>query len=105
MLGILKNLFAPKDNSQLKEALKNRPFLVDVRTTQEFSGGSLKGAVNIPLDSIQNELSKFKNKNHIVVFCQSGMRSSQAKRILAKNGFKNVFDGGSIWNVNQLINQ
>ncbi len=53
----------------------NGTFLVDVRTPGEFEGGSAKGAVNIPLDSIMNELDQFEGKENIDVFCRSGNRS------------------------------
>jgi rhodanese-related sulfurtransferase len=102
MFGIFKNLFGPEDNGQLKEAIKERAFLVDVRTPAEFSAGSVKGAVNIPLDKISAQLAKFKGKKHIVVFCRSGNRSSQAKNILEQNGFQNVINGGTWQLVNSL---
>ena len=105
MFGILKNMFAPTDNSGLKEAVKNGAFLVDVRTPAEFSTGSVKGAVNIPLDKVQSQLSKFKNKKNIVVFCRSGNRSSQAKSILEQNGYQNIINGGTWQNVNQVANE
>ena len=105
MFGIFKNMFAPTDGSQLKEAVKNGAFLVDVRTPAEFLGGSVKGAVNIPLDKVPSQLCKFKNKKSIVVFCRSGNRSSQAKSILKNNGFQNVINGGTWENVNGAVNE
>lgn len=105
MFGIFKNMFAQTDNSHLKEAVKNGAFLVDVRTPGEFSSGSVKGAVNIPLDKVHSQLSKFNNKKTIVVFCRSGNRSSQAKSILESNGFQNVINGGTWENVNNLANE
>jgi len=102
MFGIFKNLFTQTDNKQLIEAIKNGAFLVDVRTPAEFSSGSVTGAVNIPLDRIQGQLQKFRNRNNIVVFCRSGSRSSQAKKILEQNGFQNVINGGTWQNVRQL---
>ena len=93
MFGIFKFLFGQQDNSQLKEVLADNAFLVDVRTPSEFASGSVKGAVNIPLDKISGQLSKFKGKKNIVVFCRSGNRSSQAKSILEKNGFE-AYNGG-----------
>src|SRR5690554_5931510 len=105
MFGIFKNMFAPTDNSELKEAVKNGAFLVDVRTPAEFSAGSVKGAVNIPLDKVSSQLSKFKGKKNIVVSCRSGNRSGQAKSILEQKGFQNVINGGTWQNVNQAINQ
>ncbi|MND96446.1 Thiosulfate sulfurtransferase PspE precursor [compost metagenome] len=104
MFEILKNLFAKKDNNKLSEALKNGAFLVDVRTPAEFSAGSVKGAVNIPLDKLQGQLAKFKGKKSIVVFCRSGNRSSLAKTILEQNGFQNVINGGTWKNVYEVAN-
>lgn len=105
MFGIFKNMFALTDNSNLKEVVKNGAFLVDVRTPAEFSGGRVKGSVNIPLDKVPSQLSKFKNKKSIVVFCRSGSRSGQAKSILESNGFQNVINGGTWQNVKQIVNQ
>lgn len=102
MFGIFKFLFGQQDNSQLKEILADNAFLVDVRTPSEFASGSVKGAVNIPLDKISGQLPKFKNKKHIVVFCRSGNRSGQAKQILEKNGFENVINGGTWSNVRNV---
>ncbi|MCU0437439.1 MAG: rhodanese-like domain-containing protein [Raineya sp.] len=101
MFEFFKKLFG-KDE-KLLEAITAGAFLVDVRTPLEFKSGSVKGAVNIPLDTISGQLHRFKNKNHIVVFCRSGMRSSQAKSVLEKNGFENVINGGSWGNVAALI--
>jgi phage shock protein E len=82
------------------QATNNEIFYVDVRTPIEFAQGSVKCATNIPLDQIENQLYKFKNKKNIVVFCRSGNRSSQAKIILEHNGFTNVINGGSWEDVN-----
>ena len=105
MFENLKNMFAQTDDKQLKEAIKNNAFLVDVRTPAEFLEGSVKGAVNIPLDSLPNHLEKFKNKKSIVVFCRSGSRSGQAKSILDDNGFQNVINGGTWKIVDHICNE
>ena len=104
-MNFFSALLGKKDNNQLLEALKDGAFLVDVRTPAEFSSGSVKGAVNIPLDNVQSQLQKFKNKKNIVVFCRSGARSSQAKGILEQNGFQNVINGGTWQNVNHVVNE
>lgn len=80
---------------KVKPITKKETFYVDVRTPGEFAQGSVKGAVNIPLDQIEKELAKFKGKKNIVVFCRSGNRSSNAKAILEQNGIINVTNGGS----------
>lgn len=104
MMGIFKNLFSQSDdNNLLKQAIKDGALLVDVRTPEEFFEGSVKGAVNIPLDKVSSQISKFKDKKVIVVFCRSGNRSSQAKSILENSGIDNVINGGTWTNVQQQV--
>lgn len=104
MFGLFKNLFVQgTNNAELEKVIKSGAFLVDVRTPQEFSAGSAKGAVNIPLDAVKSKLNAFKGKSNIVLFCRSGNRSGQAKAILTKNGFSQVYNGGTWQNVNQLL--
>lgn len=85
----------PGAEKALTEAVHQGAFLVDVRTPAEFAEGSVNGAVNIPLGTVEEELTQFKDKEKIVVFCKSGNRSSQAKAILEQNGFQNVINGGT----------
>lgn len=85
---------------KLSETLKKGAFLVDVRTPQEFAAGSVPGAINIPLDQVESRVSEFEGKKDIVVFCRTGNRSGQAKRILESKGIKDITNGGSWQNVN-----
>lgn len=101
-MGFLQNLFGGGQTADLKTIIGQGAFLVDVREPGEFAGGSVKGAVNIPLGSVASQLEKFKGKENIIVFCRSGNRSGQAKVILEQNGFKNVVNGGTWENVNQF---
>lgn len=93
---------AQQSPRELKKVIDNGAMLVDVRTPQEFAEGSVKGAVNIPLNTIENNLDKFDKKKDIVLFCRSGNRSSQAETILKKNGFTKVYNGGSWQEVDKL---
>jgi len=102
-MGFFENLFGGSQTADLKDVIAEGAFLVDVREAGEFASGSVKGAVNIPLGSIQTQLSKFKDKKNIIVFCRSGNRSSQAKAVLSQNGIKNVYNGGTWQNVNQYV--
>lgn len=103
MFDFFKTMITAPDNSQLTEAIKDGAFLVDVRSPDEFASGSVKGAVNIPLERIASELTRFSGKSNIVVFCRSGNRSGQAKRILEQNRIENVINGGTWQNVQQCI--
>lgn len=75
--------------SELK-SLKANSFLLDVRTEAEFISGSIRGAVNIPLDEIRNRLEEIPDDKDVYIFCQQGMRGYLAQRILIQRGFKNV---------------
>lgn len=103
-MGFFQQLFGGGQTADLKNIIEQGAFLVDVRTPMEFAGGHVKGSVNIPLNTIPAQLSKFKNKKNIIVFCLSGGRSSQAKSILEQNGFTNVVNGGTWNNVNRYMN-
>lgn len=89
-------------SEELGKLINEGAFLVDVRSPGEFAGGSAKGAVNIPLDQVTQQMDKFKNKDHIVVFCRSGNRSGQAQSILEQNGINNVTNGGTVDAVSNL---
>lgn len=105
MINYLKHLFIKKDDTPLIKTLQSNPFLVDVRTEQEFKSGHVKGSVNIPLGTVLAEINKFKNKKQIVVFCRSGNRSSMAKSLLVSKGITNVTNAGTWVKVNNLISK
>ena len=102
MLGLLKNLFGGS-SEKLSEVIKNGAVLVDVRSQGEFASGNVKGSINIPLDKLSIQLGKLKKDKTIVVFCASGIRSSQAKSILNRNGFENVINGGGWRSVQSVV--
>ena len=102
-MGLFNLLFGRKNAVDLQKLISEGAYLVDVRTPSEFSNNHLKNSVNIPLNMIKGQLSKFKGKKNIIVYCQSGNRSSQAKSILEKNAITNVVDGGSISNVKRYL--
>lgn len=92
-MGFFSNLFGGgKDNVQ--EYLEKGAAIIDVRTPGEFKSGHIKGAVNIPLQTIESSISKIKKMNKAVVFCcASGMRSGQATSIAKRNGIDCVNGG------------
>lgn len=65
----------------------NSPYLVDVRTTHEFSQGHIPGAVNVSVDQLRNRLDELPRDCPIAVYCQVGQRGYLATRILRQAGF------------------
>ncbi|SCW80589.1 rhodanese-like domain-containing protein [Mucilaginibacter sp. NFR10] len=96
-MNLFKQLFGGSPAVDLKELIKEGALIIDVRTPAEFACGHAKGSVNIPLDKVASQQAMFRGKKNIIVCCQSGGRSGQAKLILEKSGFANVTNGGS-WN-------
>ncbi|MCL6517320.1 MAG: FAD-dependent oxidoreductase [Alicyclobacillus sp.] len=73
--------------------------LLDVRRTDEVLGGTLPGAVHIPLDELRDRAPKELDRNvEWIVYCRSGQRSYFATRILKGLGFEKVknLSGGYI---------
>lgn len=82
-------------NVNYKEMLENGGLIIDVRSESEFSSGNIKSSLNIPLDKLLSNISQLEDNNQpIITCCASGMRSEKAKKILIKNGYKNVVNGG-----------
>jgi len=74
--------------------------LLDVRTPAEFASGHISGATNIDFESgnFENEIATLDKSKSYAVYCRSGNRSGQATALMAKDGFKSIFnlDGGII---------
>jgi len=70
--------------------------LVDVRKPDEFKGGYIMNAVNIPLNELNNRLDELDANKKVACNCAGGYRSTLALSILEKNGFKGSvnLDGG-----------
>ncbi len=73
---------------------KKKAILLDVRTPQEYSRGSIKGSINVPLDTVPEKIAAVVSdkKSLVYVFCLSGSRSVMAVDSMVKLGYTNVFD-------------
>ncbi|WP_455967361.1 FAD-dependent oxidoreductase [Bacteroides fluxus] len=69
---------------------KDRVMLIDTRTPEEYSFGTIPGAVNMPLDEIREHLSEIPTDKPVVLFCAVGLRGYLAQRILMGRGYRNV---------------
>ena len=57
---------------------------------EEFSFGTIPGAVNIPLDEMRDRLSEIPADKPVVLFCAVGLRGYLAQRILIGRGYRNT---------------
>ena len=69
---------------------RDNVMLIDTRTAEEFSFGTIPGAINISLDELREHLSEIPTNRPVVVFCAVGLRGYLAQRILMGKGYRNV---------------
>lgn len=72
--------------------------IVDVRRPDEFAGGHIAGAVNVPNETIEDEMpAELPDKDQLLlVYCRSGNRSKEASEKLAAMGYTKVYEFGGI---------
>lgn len=75
---------------ELAAADRSEVCLVDVRTPEEYSLGTIDGAVNIPLDDLRGRLGEIGRDSDVIVFCAVGLRGYLAQRILLGRGYRRV---------------
>ncbi|MBL7794731.1 MAG: rhodanese-like domain-containing protein [Saprospiraceae bacterium] len=68
--------------------------VLDVRTPAEAHGGKIKGAkvINFMDPGFATAISKLDPSKSYYVYCRSGVRSANACQIMAKNGFKELYN-------------
>ncbi len=82
----------------------NKGTIVDVRTPQEFEGGHFPGAINVPLDQVQQKAGELKDMpKPIITYCRSGGRSGMAMSMLKGAGITDVMNGGGLDDLLQQI--
>ena len=68
-------------------------YLVDVRDADEYQKGSLKTAVNIPIDDLEAKIKSLPADKPVVFICGTGARSGEAFYMVqdVRPELKNVF--------------
>jgi len=67
--------------ASFQEIMKAAPgslVLVDVRDAEEFKGGTIKGAINIPINDLEKKMDSLPADKTIVFFCGTGGRAGEA---------------------------
>lgn len=87
-LNIIEGISESIQWYELEEKQKEGHLLLDVRNESELeNNGRLKGAVNIPLDSLRERMTEIPKDRPIIVSCHSGLRSYIAERLLKQDGY------------------
>lgn len=103
MIGFIKQLFGGK-SVDYKTLVAEGATIVDVRTPAEFKSGHIRGAINLPLQSLSSQLNKINKDKPVITCCASGMRSASAKTLLRNAGFSEVHNGGGWSSLQSKLN-
>lgn len=63
---------------QVWKATPGSVLLVDVRDAKEFAAGTIKGAVNIPMNDLEKKITTLPTDKPVVFVCGTGARSGEA---------------------------
>jgi len=77
---------------------KEKYLVIDVRSAEDYAKGHINFAINMPLDTIKDEVSKiedWKDKD-VVLYCNSGKMSGEAAEILAADGFTKLYNAEGV---------
>ena len=81
------------DAAEFAKRLENRkPLIFDIRKKSEFDSEHVVGAINVPLNRINEHLAEFPKGKPFILHCKSGYRSMVAASILKQRGWKNFVD-------------
>jgi rhodanese-related sulfurtransferase len=74
--------------------------IIDVRTAQEYAGGHIPGALNIPYDEVADRISEVEAPHGVALYCLVGPRARRGEAALLGAGYGDVLhlEGGlSAW--------
>jgi rhodanese-related sulfurtransferase len=74
----------------LARARKGLVTVLDVRPPEEYAAGHLPGAINVPMDRLEDYLGKLPKKREVVAYCRGPycLMSFEAVAALRKRGWK-----------------
>ena len=77
--------------------------IVDVRGKEEYDKGHIPGAINVPIDSLKQDIRNNEaipeladKKKVYMIYCRSGRRSNEAAKLLSSFGYKHIYEFGGI---------
>lgn len=89
---------SPAEARPMTEAAYSQ--FIDVRTPEEYSAGHAYRTVNIPLDTLKDNMDRLEKNEPVYVICETGRRSKEAAEILNAVGFTSVISitgGTAAW--------
>lgn len=80
------------NNEQFSKVRAQGVPIIDVRTPEEFAASHIPGAVNVPMDQLNDVSAGWDPAQPVAVYCATGARSANAAQILEARGFAKVYN-------------
>lgn len=90
---------------EARALIKQGARIVDVRTVEEFRSGSIRGAVNVPLNELADRIESVvpDRATPVLLHCLSGARSGMGKKILTQMGYTQAHNLGSVGRARKIV--
>lgn len=95
LMRLLGKWQVPVDEFEAKLMLKDGAKLIDVRSQNEYANQSIQGAVNLPLEDLEQHVDNFRD-GKCLLFCNSGTRSHIATEKLKAFGIDEIYNLGDL---------
>jgi len=90
-------------DKDLDKKISKGAILLNVRTASEYRKSHIEGSVNISLGTIRERYMALDSTKTYITYCSHGIRSVKVKNILKDKGFKKVFNGGAMSDLEAII--
>ncbi len=87
----------------LEKKIVKDAIILDVRTEREFRRGHIEGSLNISLGTIKERYIELDSSKTYITYCSHGIRSMEVKAILKDKGFRKVYNGGAMSDLEDFI--
>ena len=83
---------------ELGQLVEKGWLVIDVRTAEEHAAGAIEGSINLPVDSLRDNLASL-GHGPVVVYCQVGQRGHTATALMQEHGIvaRNLDGGYQTW--------
>lgn len=85
----------------IRKAVEENAIIIDVRSRQAFNNGHIPMAMSLPFEEIQSGRVWISKNRTLIVYCEHGINSMNAARILAERGYRVINTVGGIEQYNK----
>lgn len=88
----MQQISASQLDEWLKDEMRDKPFLLDVREPWEFEICHIRGSSLMPMSSVPERIRELDRSAETVVICHHGVRSYEVAMFLEQQGFAKVIN-------------